>query len=643
MSGRQPIAVKECADKQWGDWRPHLAMILSNPSGNNSNDSGVDRRSIVTLGDTLADKGFLHAAHFCYLMANLPFGAYSSQSNAKLVLIGAERSTDKSFEAFATNEAIQTTEIFEYVQKLSDPDSHIWPLQYFKYIYAIRLLDAGMSSTALYYLEQIATAFAKHPELITGDCGMSGTELATHVLTLSDRLKYLDPVYTTREGEISEMADPEWVGGLRNVLTGSYQSYDQSYYQEQTSQDYYQEEQAPQEGIQQEQPLEQEPQQLQQQEQQQQLLPPMPQQVEPEGPRSLDPGMVDQPPLMMKPIPEEQEAEATSASLPPMMNPSALGPPNAAPVGAPPTMMPPTNFMQPLPPAPEPDSNSDQGNYFSNIKTSSAPPPMPNSAFQPKAKAPPMPSAAAPKADSGKKPAEEAKKKPKKVEEKKDEGPGILGRFIGRFIKPPNQVHLPDDTSNTIYYDEDLKKWVDKNADPAEVAASNAPPPSDMELSRNNSSADVGGGGPGSSSSAATTPMGGAPPSLAPPGMPGMPPPAGGNKFSAGLGKRRGLAGRIDVFKNSQSAPALSPSDGNAPPMMPPVAPGGGGGAPSLFVPGPPPPEDPANNNMAPMPEVNDNNVPGGTGDNGQAPAPMMFFNPNAMAGATTGPSPPFT
>ncbi len=33
MSGRQPVAVKECADRSWGDWRPHLAMILSNPSG----------------------------------------------------------------------------------------------------------------------------------------------------------------------------------------------------------------------------------------------------------------------------------------------------------------------------------------------------------------------------------------------------------------------------------------------------------------------------------------------------------------------------------------------------------------------------------------------------------------------------------
>ena len=45
MSGRQPIAVKECADANWGDWRPHLAMILSN---HGSQAEGL--KSITTLG-----------------------------------------------------------------------------------------------------------------------------------------------------------------------------------------------------------------------------------------------------------------------------------------------------------------------------------------------------------------------------------------------------------------------------------------------------------------------------------------------------------------------------------------------------------------------------------------------------------------
>ena len=71
MSGRQPVAVKECADKNWGDWRPHLAMILSNRSTR----EGLDARSITQLGDTLSEKGMLYAAHFCHLMANAQFGS----------------------------------------------------------------------------------------------------------------------------------------------------------------------------------------------------------------------------------------------------------------------------------------------------------------------------------------------------------------------------------------------------------------------------------------------------------------------------------------------------------------------------------------------------------------------------------------
>ena len=71
MSGRQPVAVKECADKNWGDWRPHLAMILSNRSTR----EGLDAKSITQLGDTLSEKGMLYAAHFCHLMANAQFGS----------------------------------------------------------------------------------------------------------------------------------------------------------------------------------------------------------------------------------------------------------------------------------------------------------------------------------------------------------------------------------------------------------------------------------------------------------------------------------------------------------------------------------------------------------------------------------------
>jgi len=72
------------ADEKWGDWRPHLAIILSN----HSTRPEMDRKSIVTLGDTLAAKGCLYASHFCYLMAQVGFGTYAKKTS-KIVLIGS--------------------------------------------------------------------------------------------------------------------------------------------------------------------------------------------------------------------------------------------------------------------------------------------------------------------------------------------------------------------------------------------------------------------------------------------------------------------------------------------------------------------------------------------------------------------------
>lgn len=42
-------AFQCCGDKKWGDWRPHLAVILSNQGG----DPELYQRAIVTMGDTL--------------------------------------------------------------------------------------------------------------------------------------------------------------------------------------------------------------------------------------------------------------------------------------------------------------------------------------------------------------------------------------------------------------------------------------------------------------------------------------------------------------------------------------------------------------------------------------------------------------
>jgi hypothetical protein len=50
-------------------------MILSNGGDR----SELYRKSILTLGDTLLEKGLMYGAHFCYLVGNLEFGIFSNR------------------------------------------------------------------------------------------------------------------------------------------------------------------------------------------------------------------------------------------------------------------------------------------------------------------------------------------------------------------------------------------------------------------------------------------------------------------------------------------------------------------------------------------------------------------------------------
>lgn len=76
MSGRVPCSVTCVQDEKWGDWRPHLSMILSNTTQRPE----LHRKSITSLGDSLFNRGDLYAAHFCYLMAQLNFGRYQDSA-----------------------------------------------------------------------------------------------------------------------------------------------------------------------------------------------------------------------------------------------------------------------------------------------------------------------------------------------------------------------------------------------------------------------------------------------------------------------------------------------------------------------------------------------------------------------------------
>ncbi|NWH22241.1 SC16B protein, partial [Grus americana] len=200
MSGRIPQAALCCGDATWGDWRPHLAVMLSNKVG----DMELNHRAIVTMGDTLAGRGAVEAAHFCYLMVDTPFSYFGAKAD-RMALLGS--SHRQVFTQFARTEAIQRMEIFEYCQQLRQPKSFLLPFQVYKLLYASRLADYGLPAQALQYCEQIAAA-------LLGQDPASHPVLAQQVMKLAERLKLSDPLLMEMP-EQDETLEPDWLEQLR--------------------------------------------------------------------------------------------------------------------------------------------------------------------------------------------------------------------------------------------------------------------------------------------------------------------------------------------------------------------------------------------------------------------------------------------
>ncbi|KFO14717.1 Protein transport protein Sec16B, partial [Balearica regulorum gibbericeps] len=197
MSGRIPQAALCCGDATWGDWRPHLAVMLSNKVG----DMELNHRAIVTMGDTLAGRGAVEAAHFCYLVVDTPFSYFGAKAD-RMALLGS--SHRQAFTQFARTEAIQRMEIFEYCQQLRQPKSFLLPFQVYKLLYASRLADYGLPAQALQYCEQIAAA-------LLGQDPASHPVLAQQVMKLAERLKLSDPLLMEMP-EQDETLEHAWLG-----------------------------------------------------------------------------------------------------------------------------------------------------------------------------------------------------------------------------------------------------------------------------------------------------------------------------------------------------------------------------------------------------------------------------------------------
>ncbi|KAK5852418.1 hypothetical protein PBY51_023887 [Eleginops maclovinus] len=202
MSGRMPASATCCGEEKWGDWRPHLAMVLSNLT----HTLDLDTRTISTMGDTLASKGLIDAAHFCYLMAQVGLGVYTKKST-KLVLIGSNHSLP--FYQCATNEAIQRTEAYEYAQSLGSQPCLQPNFQVFKLIYACRLAEAGLSAQAFHYCEVISRTILMQPSFYS-------PVFISQLIQMSEKLRFFDPQLKEKP-EQELFVEPGWLSHLRQL------------------------------------------------------------------------------------------------------------------------------------------------------------------------------------------------------------------------------------------------------------------------------------------------------------------------------------------------------------------------------------------------------------------------------------------
>ena len=200
LLGRTPSAVKPEGLPRAGDWKPHLAMILANRM------SKLENASIVNLGDSLLSQKRLHAAHLCYHLASVHFGAYGNV-DSKYSLLGIDHS-HLTVGSFPVPSDLHMMEVLEFAMSLSKQDFLMPHFQLFKFLHVLKLLELGFVSKALKYCEQIScSAVVKNPHCFA--------PVFLHLLVeTSVRLHHLNSPFDLVENEF-----PTWLHQLQQLVS----------------------------------------------------------------------------------------------------------------------------------------------------------------------------------------------------------------------------------------------------------------------------------------------------------------------------------------------------------------------------------------------------------------------------------------
>lgn len=183
-------------DSMLDHWEENLAVITANRTKD-------DELVLVHLGDSLwKNRSDIIAAHICYLVAEANFELYSD--SARLCLIGADHW--KSPRTYASPDAIQRTELYEYSKVIGNSQFVLLPFQPYKLIYALMLAEVGKVTESLKYCQAVLKSLktGRAPEVDT---------LRQLVSSFEERLK------THQQGGYSSnLAPAKIVGKLLNLF-----------------------------------------------------------------------------------------------------------------------------------------------------------------------------------------------------------------------------------------------------------------------------------------------------------------------------------------------------------------------------------------------------------------------------------------
>ncbi|KAL7839725.1 hypothetical protein SRHO_G00263830 [Serrasalmus rhombeus] len=110
---------------------------------------------------------------------------------------------------FATNEAIQRTELFEYALSLGCDSVSLPRFQIFKFIYACRLAESGLCAQAFQYCEVIS-------KVLLASVSRQPLTLISQLIELSTKMRHFDQqLKDIPDLELS--SEPEWLINLRRL------------------------------------------------------------------------------------------------------------------------------------------------------------------------------------------------------------------------------------------------------------------------------------------------------------------------------------------------------------------------------------------------------------------------------------------